>query len=48
MEDGTYADSKPWSEADNAVYMAYLWFTSWMEYFGCMISNGFNDSVCGW
>ena len=48
MEDGTYGDSKPWSEADNAAYMAYLWLTTMIEFIGCMISTRFDQAVCGW
>lgn len=49
MEDGTYEDSKPWSEADNMAYTFYLWFYAWIEYILCLIINvGNPEAECGW
>jgi hypothetical protein len=48
MEDGTYGDSKPWSEEDNIAMQFYVMVYSYLELFGCWLASLGDASNCGW
>jgi len=48
MEDGTFADSKPWTAEENLAYAFYIMIYSYMEYLGCWLANYGDGTNCGW